>query len=73
MPTADDSQQSPCFPLPKTGLDPHFGFSATWWRNREKEGYIKLNRLKLPGKRATRVCVPFNEAKAMIDSFQKTS
>ena len=64
---------SPCFPLPKTGLDPHFGFSRTWWLNREREGHIKLNRLCLPGKRATRVCVPYNDAKAMIDSFQKTN
>lgn len=57
-----------CFPLPSAGSEPFFGFSASFWLKCEREGRIKLRRMKLPGrKRAQAVCVPYAEAKAMLD------
>ena len=57
-----------CFPLPSVGADPWFGFSASFWLKCEREKRIKLRRMKLPGrKRAQGVCVPYAEAKAMLD------
>ena len=57
-----------CFPIPSSGRDVFFGFSARFWYKCEADGRIKLRRFKLPGqKKASAVCVPYAEAKAMLD------
>lgn len=55
-----------CFPLPKSGRDPFFGFSGTFWRRCERDKLIKLKRFALPGRRASAVCVPYAEAAALL-------
>ena len=72
-----DTSPSPAscefFPLPSAGADPFFAFGRSWWLQCEKDGHITFRRTKRPGHRACRVEIPYADAKAMIESFQKTN
>ena len=52
--------------LPVRGGDPFCGLSRRWWYEAEKLGYIRLIRVRLPGRKLGRVLLPFAEALACV-------
>ena len=68
MAQTEKREDVPCIPLPKSGRDEVFGLSRSTIKRWEKKGYIKLRRFKLPGAKASSVCIPVAETWAFIKS-----
>jgi hypothetical protein len=54
------------FRLPKTGVDQYFGCTRSFYYNLEKQGLIKLIRIRQRGKMRGIVLVPFDAMKKLI-------
>lgn len=61
------------FPLPARGRDPHFGFSRSAYYAFEREGHLRLVRVRRPGNIRGKVLVPYGDMVAMIRRFGKSS
>ena len=59
------------FRLPKRGGDPHFGLTRGWFYAAEKQGIIKLIRLRQRGKLRGVVLVPYDAVKQLIEEAMK--
>ena len=54
------SQRPECFRLPKSGGDPYFGFTRSFYYEGESRGYWKLVRIRERGKLRGITLVPFD-------------
>jgi len=54
------------FRLPRTGNDPHFGLTRSWYYQAEKEGVLHLIRLRQRGRQRGVTLVPYDEVAALI-------
>lgn len=52
--------------LPGRGGDPICGLSRSWWYGAERDGQIRLVRLRKPGQTRGRVLLPVREAIAVV-------
>ena len=59
------------FRLPKRGGDPFFGLSRAWYYAAEKNGLIKLGRLRDRGKLRGVTLVPYDDVAALIAEARK--
>ena len=59
------------FRLPKRGGDPFFGLSRAWYYAAEKNGLIKLVRLRDRGKLRGVTLVPYDDVVALIAEARK--
>lgn len=55
------------FRLPRSGGDPHFGLSRSWFYAAEKEGLLKLIRLRQRGKMRGVVLVPYADVARLVN------
>ena len=55
------------FRLPPKGVDPHFGFTRSWYYQAEAEGRLTLIRVRSRGKARGVTLVPYAEVKALIE------
>ena len=55
--------------LPVRGGDPVCGLSRSWWYGAERDGRIKLTRLRQPGCTRGRVLLPVRAALALIEKM----
>jgi hypothetical protein len=64
---ASANQSRPeCFRLPKSGSDPYFGFSRSFYYEGEKRGYWRLIRIRERGKQRGVTLVPFDAVARFI-------
>jgi hypothetical protein len=56
------------FRLPKSGADPYFGFTRTFYYEGEKRGWWKLVRIRERGKLRGVTLVPFDAVAAFVRS-----
>lgn len=61
------------FPVPKRGVDPHFGIGRGSYYDLEKRGLLRLVRIRKPGNILGKVLVPYAETAALIRSFASKS
>jgi hypothetical protein len=62
------------FRLPARGLDPHFGLSRTYYYSLERDGLIRMVRLRRPGTIRGTLLVPYAAVKALInEAAQRTN
>lgn len=54
------------FRLPKKGVDPHFGCTRSWYLQTERDGQLKLVRLRQRGKLRGIVLIPFDAMRELI-------
>jgi hypothetical protein len=55
------------FRLPPKGVDPHFGFTRSWYYQAEVEGRLELIRMRSRGKNRGVTLVPYAAVKALIE------
>ena len=60
------SQRPECFRLPKSGGDPHFGFTRSFYYEGEARGYWKLVRIRERGKLRGVTLVPYDAVSAFV-------
>lgn len=57
------------FRLPKPGVaDPYFGFSRSFYYSAEKRGWLKLVRIRDPGKDKGVTLIPYADVAAFVRS-----
>ena len=61
-----------CAPLKPCGGDPYFGLSRSYWYGLERQGRIKLLRLRQRGSRKPRVLLPYEEALKAVKQLSVT-
>ena len=54
------------FRLPRTGSDPYFGLTRSWYYQAEKEGVIRLIRLRQRGRQRGVTLVSYDDVAALI-------
>ena len=54
------------FPLPSRGRDPHFGFSRSSYYGFERDGLLRLVRIRRPGNVRGKVLVSYADMAALI-------
>ena len=54
------------FPLPSRGRDPHFGLSRSTYYSLERDGLLRLVRIRRPGHLRGKVLVPYAEVTDLI-------
>jgi hypothetical protein len=59
------------FRLPKSGVDPYFGLSRSYYYEGEKLGYWKLIRIRQRGKQRGVTLVPYDAVAAFIRSQRR--
>ena len=59
--------------LKSAGGDPVTGMSRSWWYGAEKDGLIKLTRIRRDGRVKARVLLPVPQAIALIRRLSSTS
>ncbi len=59
--------------LPGRGGDPICGLSRSWWYGAERDGQIRLVRLRKPGQTRGRVLLPVREAIAVVQRIGEAS
>lgn len=59
------------FRLPRTGPDPFFGLTRSWYYNAEKEGVLRLIRLRQRGRQRGVTLVPYDDVAAFIQAAKK--
>jgi hypothetical protein len=65
--TAPSASQRPeCFRLPKSGGDPYFGFTRSFYYEGEHRGYWRLIRIRERGKLRGVTLVPFDAVAAFV-------
>jgi hypothetical protein len=62
------SQRPECFRLPKSGGDPYFGFTRSFYYEGEARGYWKLVRIRERGKLRGVTLVPYDAVLAFVRS-----
>jgi hypothetical protein len=60
------SQRPECFRLPKSGPDPYFGFTRSFYYEGENRGYWKLTRIRERGKLRGVTLVPYDAVSAFV-------
>jgi hypothetical protein len=55
------------FRLPKNGVDPHFGLTRPFYYELEKQGRLRLIRLKKRGRQRGITLVPYDDVKRLIE------
>lgn len=60
------SQRPECFRLPKSGGDPYFGFTRSFYYEGENRGYWKLIRIRQRGKPRGVTLVPFDAVASFV-------
>src|SRR5215467_8403750 len=63
---AHEAQQPECFRLPKSGGDPYFGFTRSFYYEGENRGYWRLVRIRERGKLRGVTLVPYDSVAAFI-------
>ena len=59
--------------LKPSGGDPVTGLSRSWWYNAEKQGLIKLARVRNPGRVKARVLLPVAAAIALVHKLSDST
>jgi len=57
--------------LPRRGGDVYFGLMRGWYYNAEKQGLIRLIRLRSRGKHRGVTLVPYDDVKKLIEEARK--
>ena len=65
------SQRPECFRLPKSGPDPYFGFTRSFYYEGENRGYWKLIRIRQRGKLRGVTLVPFDAVASFVRAESK--
>ena len=77
MPITTATEAQPARPeffrLPKSGGDPYFGFSRSFYYNGEVRGWWRLIRIKDEGKERGVTLVPFRDVLAFVRSKEAES
>lgn len=60
------SQRPETFRLPKIGGDPFFGLTRSWYYSAEKEGTLRLIRLRQRGKLRGVVLIPYDDVARIV-------
>jgi len=63
---ASASQRPECFRLPKSGGDPYFGFTRSYYYLGEEKNWWRLIRLRQRGKQRGVTLVPFDQVAAFV-------
>ena len=63
---ATASQRPECFRLPKSGGDPYFGFTRSFYYEGENRGYWRLVRVRQRGKLRGVTLVPYDAVAAFV-------
>jgi hypothetical protein len=63
---ASASQRPECFRLPKSGGDPYFGFTRSFYYEGENRGYWTLIRIRERGKLRGVTLVPYDVVAAFV-------
>jgi len=63
---ATSASRPETFRLPKSGVDPFFGFSRSFYYEGEQRGYWRLIRIRDRGKLRGVTLVPFDQVAAFI-------
>jgi hypothetical protein len=63
---ASASHRPECFRLPKSGGDPYFGFTRSFYYEGENRGYWRLIRIRERGKLRGVTLVPYDSVAAFI-------
>jgi hypothetical protein len=70
---ASASQRPECYRLPKSGGDPYFGFTRSFYYEGENRGYWKLVRVRERGKLRGVTLVPYDAVSAFIRAQMECS
>jgi hypothetical protein len=63
---AQSASRPETFRLPKSGVDPFFGFSRSFYYEGEQRGYWRLVRIRDRGKLRGVTLVPFDQVAAFV-------
>jgi hypothetical protein len=63
---ASASHRPECFRLPKSGGDPYFGFTRSFYYEGEQRGYWRLVRIRERGKLRGVTLVPYDAISAFV-------
>ena len=64
-------QRPEFFRLPKSGVDPHFGFCRSYYYAGEERGYWKLVRIRARGKLRGVTLIPYDAVARFVRSQMK--